>query len=322
MADDRTEIEWILQTRRQRAIDAAQAKEDALRKSDGVYAALSTELKRLGPELLTATLAGQDVTEIEASLERIEQKKRERILELGLQPEAFFPVFTCAHCEDTGRQKDGTPCDCKRQLQLESLYANDPSQRMLLTETFDNFDLSLFRAVKRGEEPCAPRQMMEALKENALEFVDTYKEHPGRNLLLYGPVGAGKSYLCHAMARALLDKGVPLVYQTSYGIQSLYQMARFASFSEKAEKARDLDLVREANILFIDDLGTESVNTQTVGYFFELINDRILTKRSTVISTNLEPAEIKRMYSPRVFSRIFGEFEMFHVFGDDLRLRY
>ncbi len=321
MAEDRYEIDWILRKRRQKALDEVEALENRLKAADAEYSALLRQIKETGTKILFASLKGEDKAALQKEMEALEVKKDARLLAHGLTKEQLKPAFHCKICEDTGITREQTDCDCKKQLVLDEIYADDPSRRSLLTDTFENFDLTIFRDRKRGEEPQAPRRMMEELLEMAIEFVDTFQEHPGRNLLFYGPVGSGKSYLCHAIARAMMDKGTPVIYQTSYGILELFQAARFAQTYDRAQAERELAIVRDADLLFIDDLGTESIHTLSVSYFFELINDRLLTKRSTVISTNLEPREIERIYSPRVFSRLFGEFELYHVFGDDLRLR-
>ena len=43
--------------------------------------------------------------------------------------------------------------------------------------------------------------------------------------------------------------------------------------------------------------------------------------KSTIISTNLSLAKLKEIYSERSVSRIFGHYELYRFYGDDIRLK-
>ena len=75
----------------------------------------------------------------------------------------------------------------------------------------------------------------------------------------------------------------------------------------------------QADLLIIDDLGTEVSNTFTNAEIFNIVNTRLLWGKKTIISTNLTPNEISEIYTDRVFSRIFDKFIPLKFFGKDLR---
>jgi DNA replication protein DnaC len=75
------------------------------------------------------------------------------------------------------------------------------------------------------------------------------------------------------------------------------------------------------DLLIIDDLGTEYINSFVGSALFQLLNARISLRRGTVISTNLSPLEIGRIYSDRISSRIMEHFILIRVFGEDIRVR-
>ena len=75
------------------------------------------------------------------------------------------------------------------------------------------------------------------------------------------------------------------------------------------------------DFLIIDDLGTESVNSLVCSQLFHLLNERILHKKSTLISTNLSLEKFAGIYSERIFSRISGNYTMLRMFGEDIRLK-
>ena len=77
----------------------------------------------------------------------------------------------------------------------------------------------------------------------------------------------------------------------------------------------------DCDLLIIDDLGTEMVNTFTTSQLFLLLNERLLRKKSTVISTNLSLEALVDLYSERTFSRITSNYTMLKLTGDDIRIK-
>ena len=53
----------------------------------------------------------------------------------------------------------------------------------------------------------------------------------------------------------------------------------------------------------IDDLGTEPQTKNTSVYLFQVLNERNMNGRHTIISTNLNPEKMGAMYEERVISR-------------------
>ncbi|MBQ4417368.1 MAG: DNA replication protein DnaC, partial [Butyrivibrio sp.] len=73
--------------------------------------------------------------------------------------------------------------------------------------------------------------------------------------------------------------------------------------------------------LIIDDLGTETPNSFTLGRFFSLINDRLQAGRATVVSTNLTLNDLADRYGERIASRILSGYTLLPLSGDDLRIK-
>ena len=67
-------------------------------------------------------------------------------------------------------------------------------------------------------------------------------------------------------------------------------------------------------------LGTEMTNTFVASQLFLCINERLMNKKSTIISTNLSLESLRDLYSERVFSRISSNFKMRKLIGKDIRL--
>ena len=84
---------------------------------------------------------------------------------------------------------------------------------------------------------------------------------------------------------------------------------------------REIDRVLNAQLLIIDDLGTEAINSHTISYLFQIINERGINRRNTIISTNYSLEEISEMYSERISSRLFEQYEVVSFPDEDLRLK-
>ena len=93
-------------------------------------------------------------------------------------------------------------------------------------------------------------------------------------------------------------------------------------FGKRDEIDEDaLSHICSCDLLIIDDLGTELANSFTVSQLFVILNERILRKEATIISTNLSLEDIKAIYSERIFSRIIENYSWQKIYGDDIRFK-
>ena len=127
--------------------------------------------------------------------------------------------------------------------------------------------------------------------------------------------------MSNCIARELLKKGKTVLYQTApVLLESVidYKMSKQKNYSENILKS-----VLESDLLIIDDLGTESLNSMKLSELFNIINTRILNLNKkitkTIISSNLNIQDIFRNYEERIGSRIAGYYDIYCFFGDDLR---
>ena len=86
-----------------------------------------------------------------------------------------------------------------------------------------------------------------------------------------------------------------------------------------SEEYGSVDRYTDCELLIIDDLGTEVINQFTVSCIYNVINTRLNKNLSTIISTNLLPAEFRQKYWDRITSRIFGEYQIMLFSGNDIR---
>ena len=80
-----------------------------------------------------------------------------------------------------------------------------------------------------------------------------------------------------------------------------------------------LDLI-DCDLLILDDLGTELAGGFVTAALYNLLNERMMAGKSTIISTNLLADELARRYSPQIASRIQGGFKGLTFVGEDIRI--
>lgn len=277
--------------------------------------------KNIGYKLVKAVIYSKDnLAELESESNALNNEKDKLLLSNGYPVDYLDPIYNCTKCKDTGVV--GTEyCSCKKRMITEELYAISGIDKVIMEENFNNFDLSLFRANRNQSESLSPREMMKIYLEDALNYTENFSRNKNKNRIYYGPVGTGKTYLCNCIAKGLLDSGYLVVYQTATKLMNFISDYNFSKTEEKGILKSRYELLRDCDLLIIDDLGTEISTSINTTHLFELINDRIIKEKATIISTNLNLENIREDYDDRIFSRILGEYEVFNVFGDDLRIK-
>ena len=116
-----------------------------------------------------------------------------------------------------------------------------------------------------------------------------------------------------------MDHSYSVIYFSAAGLFDFLAKNTFGKRDEIDEDA--LSHICSCDLLIIDDLGTELANSFTVSQLFVILNERILRKEATIISTNLSLEDIKAIYSERIFSRISSSYSMLRLTGDDIRIQ-
>ena len=139
------------------------------------------------------------------------------------------------------------------------------------------------------------------------------------NLFLYGSTGLGKTFLSHCIARELLETTHSVIYFSAFRLFELFADATFGGGGDDLPGELEQHIF-DCDFLIIDDLGTEMTNTFVSSQLFLILNERILRRKSTLISTNLALGTFADIYSERVFSRISSSYTMLKLIGDDIRI--
>lgn len=314
MALTNAQYDTIIQEYNRRRLNARKQLEERTRE---IYDKLP-EYKNL--DELTATIAVQQgkksltgeidtLDDLKGILEDLNRQKKLILTAAGYSINYLDPVYTCSFCKDTGFI-DGEKCHCFKQAMLDMLYEQSNIREVLLTESFDDVSMEY----QQGED----LTRLQNAVTNAKKFVENF-DLDYQNLLFYGTVGTGKSFLSNCIASALIEKGHSVIYFSAGDL--------FAKISEYAfrKNGRDSDTnpyedIYNCDLLVLDDLGTELTNSFVVSQLFTCLNERHLRRKSTIISTNLPMEDLRDRYSDRIFSRIISNYDICKLSGQDVRI--
>ena len=277
---------------------------------------IDSELLSLRTGMIRTIMAkGGDRQETENRIKALLDERDNLLLSAGFPADYTSAIFTCPKCSDTGFIMT-TPCECYKQKKMELLreYAN--LTEAMKTCTFDKFDFALYDKIPSGDG-ISPYDNAVYAYNFCKNFVDKKEYKNGKNIILYGSTGLGKTFLCSCIASALTEGGDAVMYQTAFNLIGHMEEQKFRG----ADNFELTNMYYNVPVLIIDDLGTEFSTAFTSSVIFDLINYRLGNKKSTVISTNLSLDEIKEQYGPRVQSRILGEYELLKLSGSDIRTK-
>ena len=264
-------------------------------------------------KILDGNAGAENLTE---KMQKLNAEIEQMLRENGLPADYLSPVYKCAKCRDTGYTGDPVrePCECLKrayQQKLRDLIGLGKNAE----ETFETYNAQIIPEVSVGDSGITQRGLTEIARARCEKWADSYPEVQSRDMLLTGPSGLGKSFLMHAMAARLIERGINVLMISAY---SFLQMARKCHF-EAEDGVREL---MDVPVLMVDDLGSEPLMQNiTVEQFFHLINERQSRGLSTVISTNLTLKELRERYTERIASRLNDpkNCEIIILEGRDLR---
>ncbi len=297
--------------KRAKALGTAKMRLDEMHKAYPELAQIDAALAETGIKLVEAISLGADgITERVAAIrrdnEKLQQDRADMLVFYGYPADYTDVQYTCQLCGDTGYQGQKM-CPCmKRALSLLALEKAGLAP-LAKTQRFDTFSLDYYR----GDDKITMQKNLEICREYADSF-----SAASESLLFLGKTGLGKTHLSTSIAVAVIDKGYDVVYTSA---PTLFLSLEAEKFGREAtvpfHEAEDADL------LILDDLGTENQSPLHVNFLYQLINARMVAGKPTLINTNLSVREIKERYTDRVASRLLGEYLVLGFVGQDVRMQ-
>ena len=285
---------------------------------------IDLEMSQIGAEISKAILqspgqANIMLDELKKTVDALKSEKLKLLKAHKVSPNYLDLQFKCEKCQDTGFTESRSRCSCFNQKLISAAYQMSNIERQLEKQNFDHFDLMKFSHEILPKERLTQRDNMKNMLNEAEEFVTQFPNVS--NLFFYGASGLGKTYLCNCIAKSLLDAGFVVIYQTPFSIINILEKKQFTDKDNPIVNFAYQQLF-DADLLIIDDLGTETANTFTISEFYNIINSRILSEKPMLISTNIKLSELATFYNDRIDSRVKGHFKLLKFFGPDVRWEY
>lgn len=161
----------------------------------------------------------------------------------------------------------------EKQQRLESLIKNSLMDASFRECTFEKWDFS------RGD-----RKMYNLGIKYTANFQELKKI--GTGLLIYGEPGNGKTFLSSCIANRLLQNHIPTICVSIIGL-----LERIKETYNRGGKEAEADIFRAletAELLVIDDLGTEQETDWSVPRVYKIIDGRVRNKLPLIITTNIQ----------------------------------
>lgn len=298
------------------------AKEDATQRTLELYKTIP-ELKKvddiladIGLKLFNEALKGKDGYE-----QRVEEIRKDHVETLNLRkellryhklPEDYTDVkYECSLCNDTG-YVDVNMCVCMKRELAKAGYESSGIGHLIKKQSFETFSLNYFKH---------DQQLYRNMENNYIRcknYAQNFNSDKYENIIFLGATGLGKTHLSTSIAKVVIENGFDVVYDTAQNIFEDFQYERFSRTYQDTSASRT-DKYFECDLLIMDDLGTEVVNQFTLSCLYNLINTRINKEKSTIINTNLNRNDLRKLYADRITSRLFGEFDTLIFQGTDVR---
>lgn len=267
------------------------------------------------------------ITDLKKQTSALIKEKNAFLKSLLKNSDYLNPHFECKMCKDTGfitKDNSTIMCNCLKQRIYDLAY-NKSNMGNLERENFSTFNTRIFSDKPNKElykSDISPRQNISLIREKAENFIANFDDPNEKNLLFTGNTGLGKTFLTNCIASEILKQGKTVLYQTA---PVMLDSVLDIKFGKEDNNFDLLDNILNADLLIIDDLGTEAPNHYKIEQLFVIINTRLLNQNhkitKTIISTNLTVEEIFNVYTTRIGSRLAGNYRFLRFFGEDLRFK-
>ena len=254
------------------------------------------------------------LSSLKEELAILRQNKKNLLTSAGFPKDYLEPIYDCPDCMDTG-YIGNEKCQCFKQKLINAAYSVSNIEETIKTQNFDTFSFDYY-SKDIGENGVSVYDNMTKIYNNCKRFCDNF-DNETKGLVFYGSTGLGKTFLSSAIAKELMDKGKMVIYIRATKLFSINEDYKFGRNTDRSV----IDNIYKADLLIIDDLGTEPFNKNNLAFLFDVINERTANNKKIIINTNLQISEITKMYSMRFTSRLYEYFMMYKFYGEDIRIQ-
>lgn len=182
-------------------------------------------------------------------------------------------------------------CDCRRHD-----VAHQVREKLFSLSHLDELsDLTFETFSPRGRKGMG--ELQSASLERAFNQAKHFAGKLNGWLLMMGGYGSGKTHLAAAIANYAVEMGVPTLFLT---VPDLLDTLRFAYDSDDVTFEQRFDQIRTAELLVLDDFGTQNATPWAQEKLFQIINYRYINRLPLVVTTNLSLEQIEARIRSRL----------------------
>ena len=286
------------QTARANAEDAraaAEAAVPALRHAE-------EEVRVRGVRCALAGASGKDRTAAAAALAKAKQNLTALLASSGRPADALEPHFTCKKCQDTGTF-EGHTCICVHKLMQKLRREEIESLSSLSISSFDTMELRYYPNPMDDKLGEPVRSYMGGLLAELRAYAEEF-DRSSESLMLFGNAGLGKTHAALAIAGIVLEKDFDVIYVSSPDFFSKLEALHFGA-DPGGEEETLLQTAAGADLLILDDLGTEFNSNFFLSTLYSLLNNRLGAHLPTIVTTNItDGALLEKLYTEKISSRL------------------
>lgn len=286
------------QTARANAEDAraaAEAAVPALRHAE-------EEVRVRGVRCALAGASGKDCTAAAAALAKAKQDLTALLASSGRPADALEPHFTCKKCQDTGTF-EGHTCICVHKLMQKLRREEIESLSSLSISSFDTMELRYYPNTMDDKLGEPVRSYMGSLLAELRAYAEEF-DRSSESLMLFGNAGLGKTHAALAIAGIVLEKDFDVIYVSSPDFFSKLEALHFGA-DPGGEEETLLQTAAGADLLILDDLGTEFNSSFFLSTLYSLLNNRLGAHLPTIVTTNItDGALLEKLYTEKISSRL------------------
>ena len=286
------------QTARANAEDAraaAEAAVPALRHAE-------EEVRVRGVRCALAGASGKDRTAAAAALAKAKQDLTALLASSGRPADALEPHFTCKKCQDTGTF-EGHTCNCVHKLMQKLRREEIESLSSLSISSFDTMELHYYPNTMDDKLGEPVRSYMGGLLAELRAYAEEF-DRSSESLMLFGNAGLGKTHAALAIAGIVLEKDFDVIYVSSPDFFSKLEALHFGA-DPGGEEETLLQTAAGADLLILDDLGTEFNSNFFLSTLYSLLNNRLGAHLPTIVTTNItDGALLEKLYTEKISSRL------------------
>lgn len=258
----------------------------------------------------------------------MESLKNQENQSLELQCDDFENIPKCEVCNEPigivvempfGKRLYPRACKCRREIYNNQIKEDESKEKQARLNRFicnsmmnNNFKKCTF---KNWNHNVGNEKLYKAAKEYVKNFPKMKKENQG--MLIHGRPGNGKTYFAASIANELLSKLTPVICIGAIGLTERISQSKKTWGDEGIFTI--LNALDNADLLIIDDLGTEEDNKWTRAIIYQIIEKRNNSRLPLVITTNMSINKIVERYDYRTYSRLKEMCFFIENTGKDIR---